>query len=95
MSSETLSNGTSYSVGYSHTFGTGGSGTFNLGVKFGDTFTYSQTQTAGISNGTAHTAAVTLGTSDVGCQEYVDIYEDTTYHTFAYALSQPAPANCQ
>lgn len=93
MSSETLSNGTSYSVGYSHGFKL--NGPFSLQITATNTFTYSQTETAGISHGTAHTATVTLGSSDVGCQEYVDIYEDTTYHTFAYALSQPAPANCQ
>lgn len=95
MSSETLSNGTSYSVGYSHTFILGGFGPFSLKITATDTFTYSQTQTAGVSNGKAHTASVTLGTSDVGCNEYVDVFEDTTYHTFAYALSQPAPPSCQ
>jgi len=93
MSSETTSNGTSYSVGYSHDFGF--TGLFTLSIKDSKTFTFAQTQTAGTSNGLAHTATVTLGTSDVGCFEYVDVYEDTTYHTFAYALSQPAPANCQ
>lgn len=93
MNSESTSNGTSYSVGYSHNFDA--TGLFSLSIKVGNTFTYSQKQTAGTSNGTAHTATVTLGTSDVGCEEYVDIYEDTIYHTFAYALSQPAPADCQ
>lgn len=66
-----------------------------LDITATETFEYSQTQTAGVQNGKAHTATVTLGTSDVGCFEYVDIYEDTIYHTFAYALSQPAPSNCQ
>jgi hypothetical protein len=93
MSSETTSNGTSYSVGFSHGFNL--SGPFSLHITATNAFAYSQTQTAGTSNGQAHTATVTLGTSDVGCSEYVDIYEDTTYHTFAYALSQPPPANCQ
>lgn len=93
MSSETLSNGTSYSVGYSHGFNV--NGPFSLQITATNAFTYTQTQTVGTTNGTAHTSTVTLGSSDVGCQEYVDIYEDTTYHTFAYALSQPAPSNCQ
>jgi hypothetical protein len=88
-----LPQGTSYSVGFSHGFNL--SGPFSLHITATNAFAYSQTQTAGTSNGQAHTATVTLGTSDVGCSEYVDIYEDTTYHTFAYALSQPPPANCQ
>ncbi len=95
MSLETLSNGTSYSVGYDHKFGYGGTGPFGLQITATDTFTYSQTETAGTSTTTGHTAQVTLGTSDVGCGEYVDVYEDTIYHTFAYALPQAAPSNCQ
>ncbi|MGC9200230.1 MAG: hypothetical protein ACP5E5_15160 [Acidobacteriaceae bacterium] len=93
MSSETTSDGTGYSVGYSQGFSL--SGLFSLSIKAGSTFTFSQTQTAGASNGQAHTATVTLDTSDVGCSESVDIYEDTTYHTFAFALSEPPPASCQ
>ena len=95
MSNESTSNGTSYSVGYTHKFSTGGTGTFDFGVKSTETFTYSQTQTAGNLNGQYHSGTVTLGTGDVGCHEYVDVYEDTTYHTFAYALPQSAPSNCQ
>lgn len=93
MNSETTSNGTSYSVGYSRSFSL--VGPFTLNITADRVFTFSQTQTAGKTNGVAHTATVTLGSSDVGCEEYVDIYEDTTYHTFAYALSQPPPSNCQ
>lgn len=93
MNSESTSNGTSYGVGFTHQFGL--AGPFTLTITDTNSFTYSQTQTAGTTNGTAHTAMVTLGTSDVGCYEYVDVYEDTTYHTFAYALSQAAPPDCQ
>lgn len=68
---------------------------FTLGFESESSLTYSQTQTVGTSYGTAHEASITLGTSDVGCYEYVDVYEDTTYHTFALALSEPAPPECQ
>ncbi|MHB1699547.1 MAG: hypothetical protein ACYCSN_05325 [Acidobacteriaceae bacterium] len=52
MSSETLSNGTSYSVGYSHSFSLNGA--FSLQITNTSAFTYSQTQTAGTTNGAAH-----------------------------------------
>lgn len=87
------SNGTSYGVGYSKTFGF--SGGFSLDITASTDWTISQSQSVGSSSGTGHTGDVGLGTSDVGCFEYVDIYEDTTYHTFAYALSEAPPANCQ
>jgi hypothetical protein len=92
--SHSTSNGTSYGVDYSKTFGFSG-GPFTLGITASSGFTISQSQSVGESNGTAHTGDVGLGTSDVGCFEHVDIYEDTTYHTFAYALSEAPPANCQ
>jgi hypothetical protein len=94
VSGETTSNGSSYGVSYSHTFG-GGIGGFDLSITNTTGFTFSQSQTAGTSNGITHTGTATLGTSDVGCFEDVDVYEDTTYHTFAFALPQAAPSNCQ
>lgn len=94
ISGYSTSNGTSYGVSYKHGWSVSGAGA-SLSVSSSNGFTFSNTQTAGTTNGQAHTATVTLGTSDVGCQEYVDVYEDTTYHTFAYALSEPPPSNCQ
>ena len=93
VSGVTTSNGSSYGVSYSHNFGS--VGPFTLGITATTGFTYALTQMAGTTNGTAHVGTATLGTSDVGCSEYVDVYEDTTYHTFAFALPQTAPANCQ
>ncbi len=97
VSSQSTSSGTSYTVGVSKSFGSTQTADMSLGFSGSSStsFTISQTQTAGASNGTAHTAMVTLGTSDPGCQEYVDVYEDTTYHTFAYSLAQTAPSTCQ
>ena len=92
MSGMTTSNGTSYSVGYKHQWSE--TGLFSLTIDSSTTFKYSQTQTAGTQNGHAHTATVTLGSDKVGCIEYADIYEDTTYHTFAFALPQAPPAAC-
>ena len=39
----------------------------------------------GSANGTSHTASITLGSTSVSCDETVNIYEDTVYHTFALA----------
>jgi hypothetical protein len=94
MSEHSTSNGTFYGVSYSKTFGFSGA-PFTINITATSSFQISQTQTVGESNGTSHTGDLTLGTSDVGCFEHVDIYEDTTYHTFAYALPQAPPANCQ
>ncbi len=87
------SNGTSYSVGYSHKWEV--TSLFSLNITAQDTFTYSQTQTFGTTNGQAHTANLSLGSDKVGCHESVDIYEDATYHTFAFALPQAPPSECQ
>ncbi len=94
VTSQSMSNGTSYSTGFTHGWSLSGPFGLSFSGSGSSKFTYSQTQTVGVQNGTAHTATVTLGTSDVGCQEYVDIYEDTTYHTFAYSLPQTPPSNC-
>jgi hypothetical protein len=93
VSSETTSNGSGYSVGYTHAFLIPSDMT--LGISATNVFGFTQQQTAGTTNGSAHVGTATFGTSDVGCFEYVDVYEDTTYHTFAFALPQAAPASCQ
>jgi hypothetical protein len=93
ISGYSTSSGTSYTVSYGHSWKL--SGPFTIGITGTTSLEYDQTQTVGTQNGTAHDATVTLKTSDANCFEYVDIYEDTTYHTFAYALPQPAPPECQ
>ena len=93
VSSQTTSSGSTYAVGYTHSFTTPSD--LTLGVSTANTFSFMQQQTVGTTNGTAHVGTATLGTSDVQCSEYVDVYEDTIYHTFAFALSQAAPPTCQ
>ena len=68
----------------------------SLGAKFGvfdlfdasvtntQTFTWSNTQSDAYSTGTSHQASVALGTSTVGFNEEINIYEDNVYHTFAF-----------
>jgi len=70
---------------------------FLFSVKITDTTTFALTNTEsqGTQNGAAHQASVTLGSSNVMCFEHVDIYEDTAYHTFAFALPAAPPTQCQ
>lgn len=66
------------------------------GLKITDThtFTWTNAMSVGTSNGKSHAASVTLGTTSVDCVEGVNIYEDTVYHTFAFAPTVTPPASC-
>jgi hypothetical protein len=82
--SETLTQTSSYSVQMSSSSGFQlfGSG---LTLKTDRTFGWSNSQSRGSANGTSHSATITLGSTSVGCDETINIYEDTVYHTFALA----------
>jgi hypothetical protein len=88
---ETQSTSTSYSTGS----GVGIPMLFTLSVTFTKSFTLTSSESQGAQNGSAHQASVTLGSDKVACFEHVDIYEDTAYHTFSFALPASPPAACQ
>jgi hypothetical protein len=97
LNGTTESSSVNYSVGYSYSgsigisvFGTGG----KLQITDTNKFTWTNSESYGSSNGSAHTATVTLGSSSVDCSESIDVYEDTVYHTFAFAPSATPPAAC-
>lgn len=89
--SESQANTTSYtsSSGFDIPF------LFTLTITNTSSFTITTTESQGVQNGSAHQASVTLGSSKVGCFEHVDIYEDTAYHTFSFALPAAPPVECQ
>jgi len=82
--SQTFTQTSSYTVGYTRT---SGFDLFGAGLTLSNTrsFGWSNSMSTGSGNGTSHTASVTLGSNSVGCDETVNIYEDTVYHTFALA----------
>ncbi len=47
-------------------------------------FQWTNTDSVGESNGSAHEEAVSLSSNTVGCYEDVSIFEDTVFHTFAF-----------
>lgn len=93
VSSTTQTETKSYSVGYNIS---SGFSLFGAGFQLqqSNTFTWSDSTSAGTSNGQNHTAQVNLQTNSVGCKETVDIYEDTEYHTFAFSIPVTPPSAC-
>lgn len=83
----------SYSVGFTTTSGFSFLGG-GLTLARSNTFTWTNAMSVGMSNGTSHTASVTLGSSSVDCVETVNIYEDTVYHTYAFAPAVTPPTSC-
>jgi len=83
QTAETWTYSLAYTVGYSWgvswvVLGTGPSLTST------SQFTWTNTDSVGKSNGSAHTEAVSLSSDTVGCYEDVSIFEDTVFHTFAF-----------
>jgi hypothetical protein len=87
QTTETWTYSLEYTVGYSWSLswvveGNGPS------IKSETQFTWTNTDSVGESNGSAHTEAVSLSSDTVGCYEDVSIFEDTVFHTFTF--QQPA-----
>lgn len=89
--SESLTTTTSYtsSSGFDIPF------LFDVTLRNTTSFMVTTSESQGTQNGTSHVASVTLGSDAVACFEHVDIYEDTAYHTFAFALPTTPPADCE
>lgn len=93
VTSQTSTETTSSTVGFTTS---SGFDFFGGGISLvrSSEFTWTNSMSQGKSDGTAHTENLTVQTTSVGCREAVDIYEDTVYHTFAFALEAPPPAPC-
>jgi hypothetical protein len=64
-------------------------------LKITDTWTWTDTESTTNSNGVVDTMSVTLRTSSTTCGlESVNIYEDTIFHTFVFAVSDDWATVC-
>ncbi|MFZ0770963.1 MAG: hypothetical protein WCA49_13950 [Candidatus Sulfotelmatobacter sp.] len=84
---QTYSESNSSSVGFSwkQMWGTASDG---VGLQNSTTWTWTNSESTGQINGTAHTMSVTLSSSTVDCYQHIPIFEDTVFHTFVF--TQPA-----
>lgn len=71
----------SHSVGFSF-----GGGILVASLVTKNTWTWTDGETSGPINGTSNSMSVTLKTSNAGCVENVNIYEDTEFHTFVFQV---------
>jgi hypothetical protein len=83
QTAETWTQSLAYTVGYSWevswvVLGTGPK------LSSATQFTWTNTDSVGESNGSAHEEALSLSSDTVGCYEDVSIFEDTVFHTFAF-----------
>jgi len=78
---ETLGASQSTSVGVSVSVGP-----LFASLTIADTWMWTDNESIGSTTGTGNSMSVTLGTSTAGCDENVNIYEDTLYHTFAFQV---------
>jgi hypothetical protein len=67
-------------------------GIFTVSVDDTASMTWNYANSSGATAGTAQQAAGTLGTAQAGCLEYVDVYSDTFFHTFAFVTEDPVCA---
>lgn len=84
----------SYSVGIMAGVGAKIPGIFSIDVTENSSWTWTNTESTGVSSGSSIAENVTLGSSSVDCQETINVYEDTAYHTFAFAPSAAPPSAC-
>lgn len=84
QTSETLSQSSSNTVGFTvnTTIGLG------FGPHFGfsnaNTFTWSTSESIGSINGSSNSMTATFSSSTVGCNQNIPIFEDTVFHTFVF-----------
>jgi hypothetical protein len=89
----TVSQGESANIGYSAN-AKEGSYSENFNLKASDGVTWSYTESMGSSSGTTHSQALVLATTSSSCYEYVNIYEDTMFHTFVFDNGSDATDPC-
>jgi hypothetical protein len=93
--SDSSSSGYTYSTVNKDTVGWTKGWSINLPLIFSakwtdtKTLTWTDTMTSGPTYGVSHTQNAVYATNNANCYEYVDIYEDTVYHSFVFFEDSP------
>jgi hypothetical protein len=91
---QTQSETNSYSVGVSAGAEVNIPAIFSVSVTQNSSWTWTDIESTGVSSGSSISESVVLGSSSLDCQETINVYEDTVYHTFAFAPAATPPAAC-
>jgi hypothetical protein len=92
--SNTVSNTETISLGYDSKNPAAFFNPTPFDLKDTESMTWSMTKSSGSSNGIAHTQSLTLATTNPQCNEPVNIFEDTLYHTFVFENGSNAANPC-
>lgn len=89
----TQTTSTAQTVGftYGYNFNPGGNGPT---ITTGTSFTWSNSQSSGEVNSTAHTMQGQLSSSTVSCYDFINVFEDTVFHTYLFQMTAPDSTSC-
>lgn len=76
---ESHANGVSETQSYSASVGT-------MGIKLSESgsWTWSYSTSIGTTSGLSHTGSVSMGSSTIGCEEHINVYMDSVFHTLVF-----------
>lgn len=89
MASQSYSESSSWSVGYSWKVGI----TAGPSWASGNYFKWTDSESSGSINGHANTMNATFESSTVDCVNDISVFYDTVYHTFVFE-QQPGDSSC-
>jgi hypothetical protein len=92
--SKTVSKKDGISIEYKSSNAATSDNPLNFDWKDSASVTWSLTESSGTSQGTSHTQSLSLQTTNSNCYEYVNVFEDTVFHTFVFANGSDAPNPC-
>lgn len=88
---QTTTTGTTVGFTWAKNFNPGGNGPT---ITTGTSFTWSNSQSSGEVNGSAHTMQGQLSSSTLDCYDYINVFEDTVFHTYVFQMTAPDNTSC-